>query len=158
MPTITRIQLNFWLDLTLLISVCALEAVTFTGLTLHEWLGVATAGLILIHLSMAWAWISTSSRRLASVNANRTRINYALNFCLFVSVVAAIFSGLILSEVALPAIGIRSAAGNIQWRYIHNRASDFVLILAGLHLAINWDWSVAAARKCLRIGAPPRKT
>jgi hypothetical protein len=158
MPIIARIQLTFWLDLTLLFSVCALEAITFTGLSLHEWLGVATTGLILFHLLMSWAWISASSRRLAAADASRTRVNYALNSCLFASAITAIFSGLVLSEVALPAIGIRSAAGNIQWRYIHNRASDVVLIFAGLHLAINWDWSVAAARKCLRIGLSPRKT
>ncbi len=157
MPLITRIQLTFWLDLTLLISVCALEAVTFTGLSLHEWLGVATAVLILFHLLMSWTWISASSRRLVVPRAGRTQVNYALNFCLFASVVAAIFSGLALSEVVLPVVGIRSAAGNIQWRYVHNRTADFVLIFAGLHLAINWDWSVAAARKCLRIGAAPRK-
>ena len=158
MPVIPRIQLTFWLDLTLLFSVCALEAVTFTGLSLHEWLGVAVTGLILIHLLMSWVWISASSRRLAAADASRTRINYALNACLFASVTIAIFSGIVLSEVALPAIGIRSAAGSIQWRYIHNRTSNFVLIFAGLHLAINWDWSVAAARKCFGIGASPRKT
>lgn len=155
MSLVPRIQLAFWLDLTLLVSVCALEAVTFTGLSLHEWLGTATIGLILIHLLLSWAWIAVSSRRLVAANANRTRVNYALNFCLFGSVIASMYSGVALSEVALPAFGIKSAAGDIQWRYIHNRASDLVLILAGLHLAINWEWSVAAAKRCLKIETFP---
>ncbi len=30
---------------------------------------------------------------------------------------------------------------------IHNRFSTLIVIFAGLHLAINWDWSVLAARK-----------
>jgi predicted ferric reductase len=155
MSLVSRIQLIFWLDLTLLVSVCALESITFTGLSLHEWLGMATIALILIHLLMSWAWIAVSSRRLAATNANRTRINYALNFCLFASVIASMFSGLVLSEVALPAFGLTSAAGDIQWRYIHNRVSDLVVILAGLHLAINWEWSVAAAKRCLKLRSVP---
>jgi hypothetical protein len=37
-----------------------------------------------------------------------------------------------------------------QWDSLHGHLSDFVVIFAGLHLAINWDWARAAARKILR--------
>ncbi len=153
MRPISRVQTIFWLDAGLLVSMCALGSVNFTGLAVHEWLAVATMGLILVHVLLSWTWISASSRRLASAKAGRTRVNYFLNFCLFASAVTVIFSGVVSSEVALPALGIRSAAGDDRWRFIHNQASNFVLLFAGLHLAINWEWSVAAARKCLGIGA-----
>jgi predicted ferric reductase len=149
--SLSRIQMVFWLDLTLLFLMCALQAVNFTGLFLHEWLAVATVGLILFHLLLSWTWITASSRRLAASNAGRTRVNYLLNFGLFASAITVVFSGLLISEVVLHAFGIRSAAGDPRWRYIHNRASNFVVLFAGLHLAINWEWSIAAARKCLRI-------
>jgi hypothetical protein len=148
---ISRIHVVFWLDLTLLILMCALESVTFTGLALHEWLALAMIGMILVHLLLSWTWIAASSRRLIAARSSRTRVNYLLNACLFASAITVMFSGLLISEVALPGLGIKSAAGDMQWRHLHNRASDFVLILAGLHLAINWDWSVAAAKKCLGI-------
>ena len=55
-----------------------------------------------------------------------------------------------LSESALPAFGVRIAPGDVGWRCIHNRFSDYFIILVGLHLALNWDWSVAGVRKLLR--------
>ena len=130
----------------------ALETLTFTGLTFHEWLAVLTIMLVMIHLLFSWAWIAVSSRRLASGNATRTRVNYFLNFCLFTSVIVVMLSGLMISEVVLPALGFKPPAADAPWRFIHNKVSDFVLILAGLHLAINWDWSVAMARKYLKVG------
>jgi hypothetical protein len=59
----SRLQVVFWLDAILLISVCALETVPFTGMIAHEWLGLAVAGMIVVHL-LSWAWIAsmTSSR------------------------------------------------------------------------------------------------
>ena len=152
---IPRIQLIFWLDVTLLILISALEVVPFTGLSLHEWLAIAIIFLILFHILLSWTWIAASSRRLAMPGSGRTRVNFLLNFCLFASVATVIFSGLVVSEVALPAFGLKTVAGDPGWRQIHGRFSDFVFIFAGLHLAINWDWSVAAAKKCLGIGAQP---
>lgn len=145
----SRIQTIFWLDLSLLLSICALESVSFTGLSLHEWLALAVTGLILVHLLLAWTWIAASSRRLTAAHATRTRVNYLLNASLFASFTTVIFSGLMISEVALPAFGFTSSAGDPRWNRIHNQASNFVVILAGLHLAMNWEWSVAAAKRCL---------
>lgn len=150
----SRIQMVFWLDLTLLVLMCAVQSVTFTGLSLHEWMAITIIGMIVVHLLLSWTWIDASSRRLASAKAHRMRINYFLNACLFASATTVICSGLAISEVALPALGLKTVAGDIQWRYLHNRASNWVLIFAGLHLAINWDWSVAAAKKCLRLPKP----
>jgi hypothetical protein len=43
----SRLQAVFWLDATLLLSVCALETVPFTGLILHEWLDLAFIAMML---------------------------------------------------------------------------------------------------------------
>ena len=129
---------------------CALESVSVTGLSVHEWLALAAIGLILIHLLLSWTWIATSSRRLAAAHATRTRINYFLNACLFASATTVLFSGWMISEVAVPALGFSNAAGDFRWRHLHNQASTIVWLFAGLHLAINWNWFVAAAKRCLR--------
>jgi hypothetical protein len=34
-----------------------------------------------------------------------------------------------------------------RWDLLHNRFSQNVLILSGFHLAINWDWALAAIQK-----------
>ena len=49
-PAHWRLKATFWLDVTLLVSVCVLQTVRFTGLVLHEWLGLAMVGMVLAHL------------------------------------------------------------------------------------------------------------
>jgi cytochrome b len=147
-----RLKMTFWLDLTLLASVCALQTVSFTGLVLHEWLGLAMVGMVLAHLLLAWSWIASTSRRLFAAQSVRARINYLLNLSLFAGVTAVIFSGILISQKAIPALTGTKAAPDMDWRWdtLHNQFSQFVLLLAGFHLAINWDWALAAAEKLFR--------
>src|SRR5262249_38216540 len=56
-PAQSRLKITFWLDIALLVSVCALQTVSFTGLFLHEWLGLAMIAMVLAHLLFAWTWI-----------------------------------------------------------------------------------------------------
>lgn len=149
----SRLQLVFGLDAALLISVCALERVPFTGLTLHEWLGLAFAAGAMAHVLLSWNWIASTTRKLVSPGSGRARVNYALNFALFACMTATVFSGVLISQAAIPALAGKPPSdpiANFAWEDIHDRLSDMVVILAGLHLAINWNWSVAAARKLWR--------
>lgn len=150
-PAPWRLRMTFWLDMALLVSVCALQDVAFTGLVLHEWLGLALVAMVLAHLLLAWSWISTQSRRLFTAQSFRSRINYLINLTLFAGVTAVIFSGILISQKAIPTLTGTNAAPEMDWRWdlLHNRFSQNVLILSGLHLAINWDWALAAFQKLL---------
>jgi hypothetical protein len=151
-PALWRFKMTVWLDVTLLVSVCALQTVSFTGLVVHEWLGLAMVGMVLGHLLLAWSWIASQSRRLFALQQSlRARINYLLNLSLFASVTAAIFSGILISQQAIPVLTGTQAAPEMDWHWdtLHNEFSGFVLILAGFHLAINWDWVLAAGEKLL---------
>jgi hypothetical protein len=139
-----------WLDVTLLVSVSALQTVSWTGLVVHEWLGLAMVGMVFAHLLLAWRWIASQSRCFFTVRLSaRARINYLLNLALFAGVVAVIFSGILISQQAIPALTGMNAAPDMDWRWdtLHNRFSDGVILLSGLHLAINWDWLLAAGQK-----------
>src|SRR5215470_5144992 len=103
-PAQLRLKITFWLDVTLLVSVCALQTVSFTGLVLHEWLGLAMVGMVFAHLLLAWSWIASQSRRLFALQSARARINYLLNLSLFAGVTAVIFSGILISQKAIPAL------------------------------------------------------
>ena len=151
-----RLRATFWLDAILLLAFCALETVPFTGLVLHEWIGLALVALILAHLLLSWPWISTTTRRFASGSA-RTRVFYAINLGLFAGMTVLILSGVLISEHAIPQVLRIRPAGlpdAFRWDSIHDRLSDAVVVLAGLHLALNWDWSFAAARKLFREPQP----
>jgi hypothetical protein len=150
-PAHWRLKTTFWLDVTLLVSVCALQTVPFTGLVIHEWLGLAMVGMVFAHLLLSWSWIASQSRRLFAVSA-RARINYLLNLSLFASVTAVIFSGILISQHAIPALTGTKAAAEMDWRWdsLHNQFSQYVLLLSGFHLAINWEWALAAGQKIFR--------
>src|SRR5437868_2872702 len=101
-PAQWRLKMTFWLDVTLLVSVCALQDVSFTGLVIHEWLGLAMVAMVLAHLLLAWSWIATQSRRLFAAQSIRARINYVINLGLFAFVTAVLFSGILISQKAIP--------------------------------------------------------
>ena len=152
-PAQWRLKTTFWLDATLLVSVCALQTVRFTGLVLHEWLGLAIVGMVFAHLLFSWSWIASLSRRMFAAQSLRARINYLLNLGLFAAVTAVIFSGILISQKAIPALTGTKAAPDMDWRrwdFLHDEFSGLVVLLSGFHLAMNLDWVLAAADKLFR--------
>ena len=147
-----RLQVAFVLDVALLVSVCALEQIPFTGAIVHEWLGLAFAAMIVGHLLLSWSWIASQTRRLFPISSARTVVNYVLNLCLFTVVTAVVYSGLMISQEAIPVFtrGRSPIRADSPWLYIHNQGSDLIVVLAGLHLALNWDWALAAIRRLLQ--------
>src|SRR5215467_7140992 len=64
-------------------------------------------------------------------------------------ITAVIFSGILISRQAIPMLTGTKAPLNMDWRWdsLHNQFSEQLLMLSGLHLAINWDWALAAVQK-----------
>lgn len=148
-----RLKTTLWLDLMLLVSVCLLESVRFTGLVIHEWLGLAIVAMVLAHLLFSWSWIVTQSRRFFAKQTIRDRINYLINFVFFFSVTAASLSGILISQEAIPTLtGTRfSRETGMRWGGLHETSSHMILIFAGFHLAINWDSLLAATGNLFRL-------
>jgi len=61
--------------------------------------------------------IASQSRRLFAVQSARARINYLLNLILFAGVTAAIFSGILISQKAIPTLTGTQAAADVDWRW-----------------------------------------
>ncbi|HEV8123850.1 MAG TPA: DUF4405 domain-containing protein [Gemmatimonadales bacterium] len=146
-----RNRLSLWLDSLLFLAVCVLMVTDFTGIPIHEWLGIALIPALLLHLLLQWPWIATRTRRLPEPRKGRLRVNYAINLLLFLSMVATIQSGLVISRVAIPSF-VSGWLGDRRWGQVHGWASSALLLMIGLHLALNWDWILAVFRKRLRLG------
>src|SRR5437763_1022627 len=116
-PAQRRLKITVLLDVTLLVSVCTLQDVSFTGLVLHEWLGLAMVAMVMAHLLLAWSWIATQSRSLFVAQSLRSRINYFLNLSLFAAVTAVIFSGILISQKAIPALTGTNVATDMDWHW-----------------------------------------
>ncbi|HWF95098.1 MAG TPA: DUF4405 domain-containing protein [Xanthobacteraceae bacterium] len=134
-----RNQFLLFLDATLFVAALILWPVPLAGLAVHEWLGLAAMALLLIHVVLQWRWIATAVRRLGDRGAGRTRGNVLLNCCLFATTMLVMFSGIMISEVALYAVGL-DASSNFAWHPIHGWSQTVMTYLVGLHIALNWRW------------------
>jgi hypothetical protein len=149
-----RTMRNLALDSALFVAFLIATAPRFTGIAIHEWLGVAFGAAIVTHLVLHWSWIVGVTRRLFDRAPGSARINYTLNVLLFVLITIVVFTGLMISETALPWFGINMRPDRV-WRQIHHLASDASVFLVGLHIALHWNWIVRTGRRMLAAWFPP---
>lgn len=139
---------NFGIDIALFLAFVVDMNVRFTGIGIHEWLGIAFGVSLIVHLLLHWKWISTITLRLFKRIPGIDRINYLLNILLFVDFVVLVVTGLWISEVAMQQMGLPVQRG-FAWRMLHTLSADISIWLIGLHLAFNWKWVVSAAKRYL---------
>ena len=73
-------RINLLVDGTIFIGFLVAMAPRFSGLAVHEWLGIAFAAAIVTHLLLHWDWIvSVTARIFNKALQQKQRINYALN-------------------------------------------------------------------------------
>lgn len=118
--------------------------VPLTGIAIHEWLGIAIAGVLVVHLVQHGDWITSIGRRIFTRTSLQNRINYLLMFGLFIGFASITVSGLLISEVALPFIGFDVAA-NPFWFWVHVSSVGWVIALTAVHIGMNWRWIVSSA-------------
>ncbi|MBF6593156.1 MAG: DUF4405 domain-containing protein [Thermaceae bacterium] len=145
-----KAQRNWQLDilqLVLFVLVCAPLA---TGLPLHEWLSLLLVGPLVLHLLWHWNWVvgvfTRSSRKLPSP----TQFSRAWNLLLFILMVVASVTGVLISQAALPFLGIHTAQDPF-WKLLHQVSANLTLAVVGVHLAVHWRWIVN------RLRGPARK-
>ena len=134
------------IDSAITVAFLALLSIPLTGLAIHEWLGIALIFGLIVHLLLNWAWIVATTLRFLRALTDQVRINYLLNAALFIVMTMVISSGLMISEVALPFMGIHPMR-NMFLSVLHLVSADALLLLVGLHLGMNWRWVVTAIRR-----------
>jgi hypothetical protein len=130
---------KFILDLLMFIGFLLALDPRVTGIALHEWLTIAGTAAIVLHFLLNWNWIASLTRKFFQKTTIRARLNYIINWLFFIDGVLVMLTGVMISEVALPLLGLQTAR-NFQWRQLHSLTADWSLILLALHLGLNWDW------------------
>lgn len=143
---LNQTKINLAVDSGIFIGFLVAEAPHFTGMAVHEWLGITFAAGIITHLLLHWQWIVAISQRFLSNIPCQARLNYILNTLLFIDITLIIFSGLMISQVALPSLGLSLGAGG-AWKGIHIFSANLSLALIGLHVALHWQWIVNAIKR-----------
>lgn len=137
---------NLLLDSVSFVAFLLATAPHFTGMAIHEWLSLALGAALVTHLLLHWSWIVAVTTRFFGAATWNARLNYLLNALLFVAFTVALFTGLMISEVALPLFGVQLSHDGL-WEQLHRLASDACVILIGLHVALHWRWIVNTTRR-----------
>lgn len=117
-----------------------------TGLTWHEWLGFVLCVLVLFHVILQWPWFVVGFRRLLTRGTRRARVNLALNFLLLIVMVAVLVSGVLISNQIAPLVGWSVGRPRV-WSELHSWLNFVLIVLVGVHLAMNWDWVLGVMRR-----------
>jgi hypothetical protein len=117
-----------------------------TGLVVHEWISVAVIVPLLFHLIINWDWTVHVIERFAERLLHASRLNLLVDVALFVSAVAVMLSGLMVSQVVAAWFGVAIAPSPI-WVAVHSVSADVVIAALLVHLALHWRWVFNVARR-----------
>ena len=138
---VSQTKSKLWVDILIFVIFLVTMEPGLSRLTIHEWLSLSMIVGMLVHLLINWDWIIEITRRFLGRLGGQTRINYILNWLLFIDGTLLMVSGLMISEVAMPALGLKFQIGD-GWSKLHDLSANTVLILLGLHTALHWNWIV----------------
>ena len=137
--TKNQTKLKLMVDITIFVAFLIAMEPRSSGIAVHEWLAVSGLAAVVAHLLLSWDWIVQISKRITGKLNSQTRINYILNWALFIDVTVVMLSGLMISQVVVPAFGI-NLPQNFTWRSLHDLSANLFLLLLGLHTALHWNW------------------
>ncbi|MBL8103586.1 MAG: DUF4405 domain-containing protein [Anaerolineales bacterium] len=144
-PSQTKSKL--WVDIIIFIVFLITMAPHLSGLPVHEWLSLSMIFGMTVHLLINWDWVIRVSRRFFGGLNMQTRVNYVLNWLFFIGGTLIMISGIMISEVAIPSLGLNLVGRG--WYKLHELSTDAVLILLGIHTALHWGWIVSTFSRYL---------
>jgi hypothetical protein len=107
-----RTRLDFWFDLVLLLGFTLAYSYGFTGIAIHEWLGIGLGLALLIHLTLHWDWVIRTTRRLLNPRGP-DKVIWIVNLALLFGMTLCVASGILISRVALDRPG--DLGGSDPW-------------------------------------------
>jgi len=137
--TKNQTKIKLVLDIAIFIAFLIAMDPRSSGIAVHGWLAVSALAAIVVHLLLSWDWIVQITKRFTNKMNSQTRINYILNWALFIDVGLVMLSGLMISQAVIPSFGI-TLPQNFTWRSLHDLSANLFLVLLGLHTALHWSW------------------
>lgn len=138
------------LDILLLTLLLVEFAYELTGSTLHELLGLAMFGLLLVHGSWNWHWF----RNLCKGRYKGWRVlNLVVNALLLIAALMMMANGMANSDLLYQVTAIE-----LEWipRVLHTTSANWFLVLMAVHLGLHWQQVMNETRRFARLGKPTR--
>lgn len=121
---------------------------TVTGLSFHEWAGIAIAAGFIVHVLLSWDWVVAVTTKLLGRTTPRARWLWILDVAVLLAMTWTIVSGILISRIAVPGL----ASGDALWRITHIPVSWLTLLLIGVHLGLHWQWVLQVVRRLVGRG------
>ena len=148
--TINRNKLNLFLDIALALAFVVEMEVGFTGQRYHEYLGVGITVVFIVHIALHWRWIVQVTKQLIHrlLHLHESRFKYLVNVAVLIDLAFSVVTGILISNTLGFYLPLDGQVYEIL-RYLHIGSSRLSLLLVGLHIAVDWRWIVANARRHL---------
>ncbi len=144
-------RLNLYLDILLVVAFVVDMELRFSGLRIHELLGVFLGAALVIHLILHWRWIFSITRLFLKKLVHESRLKYVLNILLFVDMLILVVTGILISRtLGLNLAGLQQYSRLFE--QLHRLTADLSLLIVAFHVALHWKWIATHARKYLLPG------
>lgn len=150
LPARTKFDLIF--DTVLLVAFAVAYAEDFTGLSLHEWFGIAFGLALLFHFSLYWEWVVRTTKGMLTT-AGRRRVMWFVNLALLGDLMLCIGSGILITGWRVFGVAFDSSA---FWSNLHGTTAGVAIALVGVHIGLDWRWITNNFRRMTRLS--PRRT
>lgn len=142
-------KINWILDALLLCGFFVEFAMDWSGLPLHQWIGVFGGLLAVYHLVSHWEWVMAVSLRFFGKTSGQARTYLLLDLGLMLGFYLIVMSGLVISTwLNLPLTNYAA------WVNFHILTSLVTLVLVVCKVGLHWRWIVRVARQLVYVPAP----
>lgn len=119
----------------------------WTGLAVHEWMGLGLFLVFAVHIAQQNDWALEVIKSKKDTISRSTIISFTMMFLLAIVFLTAMVSGIMVSRYVLPTFSLY-ATGYFFWKPVHAVSSWVFLALLITHLALHFGWLVSVIKKC----------
>ena len=133
--------------LILIVSLFLMDDNSFMGITFHEIAGLCICLFYILHKALNWTWIKETTKRLFGKISAKRRLNYIMDVLLLIGFTLIIMSGMAISKtIDFSWLGF-DREHQMIYRSMHTSVSMIVIIIAGIHVGLHWDWVLARFKR-----------
>lgn len=122
---------------------------------LHTWSGVLMITAVVVHLSLHWQWVVSMTRRtIKQIMGKGSNLNARGRFNLWINILVA--AGFLITAVSGVYFLFVPGGNNTPdplflltrqtWDMLHTWGAVVLILAAGLHFVIHWNWVVKVTR------------
>ncbi len=137
-----RHKTAWMIDAVMFAAFLILFLLDLTGLSLHQWLGMAVGALAVYHLLAHWTWVKSVARRFFDRASRQSKVYLLVDACLMLGFLLIVSTGLVISTwLELPLSNYPA------WRNLHVFTSVVTLLWIVIKIALHWRWVTTTARR-----------